>query len=143
MVLPRSIKSKLRLWVVVIFVLTGTAGWMGIWGLLYIQSGAHYESIWALQAALFILVLLCQGFSAWAGWQLSRTLTTELNMLKEYAEKISRGDLKSEVKMAGSDSEIVAVGEALDRLRVSLGKAMDRLTKRSAATPRPPTADEG
>jgi methyl-accepting chemotaxis protein len=93
-----------------------------------------YDWIWVLQVALFLTVAVCQGFSAWAGWQLSRTLTGELNALRESAEKISMGDLKTEVKVATEDAEIVAVGEALDRLRVSLGKAMDRLATRRGAT---------
>jgi len=147
---PRSIKSKLKWWVVIIFVLTGTAGWAGIWGLFYIssritglsgpalggvatQTAQIHEWILALQVALFVTVLLCQAFSAWAGWHLSRSLTSELNALKESAERISLGDLKSEVNVATADVEIVAVGEALDRLRVSLGKAMDRLAAKRAA----------
>ena len=130
------------MWVAVIFLLTGTAGWTGIWGLFYIQKNNLTDEIWVLQATLFVLVFLCQGFSAWAGWKLSKTLTNELNALTESAEKISMGDLKSEVTVDTDDVEIVALGEALDRLRVSLGKAMDRLAKRTAAA-RPAGAQEG
>jgi methyl-accepting chemotaxis protein len=95
-----------------------------------VQTGKLYDWIWVLQVALFLTVAICQGFSAWAGWTLSKTLTGELNALRDSAEKISMGDLKSEVKVATEDAEIIAVGEALDRLRVSLGKAMDRLAAR-------------
>ncbi len=271
MIQPRSIKQKLQWWVVVIFVLTGTAGWMGIWGLLYISRGSQsvtgegveraqragqlegeladvrrgetawlatgdadsrraqgarwasaliamgsgiermtpsdvvspaqlrdlrgayaravaalrstvervdagstldevrptsyaeygrslsalegttramtgrafaavsaqsnrlYGWIFRLQSGLFVTVLICQLFSAWAGWQLSRSLSGELNGLKESAERISMGDLTSEVQVETADLEIVELGHALDRLRVSLGKAMDRLSKRGAA----------
>ncbi len=282
MILPRSIKQKLQWWVAVIFVLTGTAGWMGIWGLLYIARGSQSltgegveraqragqleadlagvrraESEWlaasepserreagarwasslasvrpkldrlsdaasaeqlreltdaqnravtelratvgrvdagepvaavrssamaeygraltALEAGshlmtaraftavsaessvlsgwisrlvlgLFITVLICQIFSAWAGWELSRSVSGELNGLKESAERISMGDLASEVKVTTKDTEIVALGEALDRLRVSLSKAMERLARKSAAAkpafaPAAPPAD--
>lgn len=136
MIQPKSIKSKLKMWVIIIFVLTGTAGWAGIWGLFYFQNGGHSQDIWMLQAILFVLVLACQGFSAWAGWKVSKSLTSELNTLKEFAEQISMGDLKTEVKVDTTDSEIVAVGEALDRLRVSLAKAMERLSRRTG-TPAP------
>lgn len=91
-----------------------------------------------LQAILFATVLVCQLFSAWAGWELARTLAAQLSELKESAERISMGDLKSEVKIEGADVEIHEVGEALDRLRVSLAKAMERLAgkrKEAHATP--------
>jgi HAMP domain-containing protein len=277
MILPKSIKQKLQWWVVVIFVLTGTAGWMGIWGLLYIsrssqsvtgegveqarragqleadlaavrrgesawlaastatergeegarwataltslrgslermrpaasaeqlrelrdahtravtelrttvrrvdagepfpavrtssfaaydsalasleagtrlmtdraftavsaQSSKLYGWIQSLQLGLFIVVALCQVFSAWAGWSLSRSVSGELNGLKESAERISMGDLASEVKVATTDAEIVALGAALDRLRVSLSKAMERLARKpGAARPHSPAA---
>ncbi|MBI4953888.1 MAG: methyl-accepting chemotaxis protein [Myxococcales bacterium] len=104
----------------------------GAFGAIKGQTDRLYDWIWILQIALFATVLVCQVFSAWAGWQLSRTLTGELNALKDNADRISMGDLKNEVKVATTDVEIVALGEALDRLRVSLGKAMDRLAKRSA-----------
>ncbi len=269
MILPRSIKQKLQWWVAVIFVLTGTAGWMGIWGLLYIARGsqsltgegveraqragqleadlagvrraevewlaasepterraagrrwvlslgavradlpelsaavsaakqreltdAQHRALSALQETvgrvdagepvaavrssamaeygraltaleagshlmtaraftavsaessvlsgwisrlvlgLFVTVLICQIFSAWAGWELSRSVSGELNGLKESAERISMGDLASEVKVTTKDTEIVALGEALDRLRVSLSKAMERLARKSGA----------
>lgn len=138
MIQPRSLKAKLQLWVVIIFLLTGTAGWAGIWGLFYFRGSGHDDQMWMLQLALFVLVLLCQGFSAWAGWQFSRTLTGELNALKESAEKISMGDLKSAVTVRTTDVEIVALGQALDRLRVSLGKAMERLARRPSPSQAPP-----
>lgn len=91
-----------------------------------------------LQAILFATVLVCQLFSAWAGWELARTLAAQLGELKESAERISMGDLKSEVKIEGADVEVHEVGEALDRLRVSLAKAMERLAgKRKEAHPAP------
>ncbi|MEI8259562.1 MAG: HAMP domain-containing protein, partial [Deltaproteobacteria bacterium] len=97
------------------------------------QSNLLYGWIFRLQSGLFVVVLICQVFSAWAGWTLSKSLSGELNGLKESAERISMGDLTSEVKVATGDTEIVALGEALDRLRVSLAKAMERLTRRGAA----------
>ncbi len=87
-----------------------------------------------LQAVLFATVLVCQLFSAWAGWELARSLAAQLGELKESAERISMGDLKSEVKIDGADVEIHEVGEALDRLRVSLAKAMERLAGKRKET---------
>jgi len=88
------------------------------------------DGISLLQAVLFATVAICQLFSAWAGWQLARTLGAQLGELKESAERISMGDLASEVKLVGADEELHEVGEALDRLRVSLAKAMERLAAR-------------
>lgn len=104
-------------------------------GNVKVQTGKLYDWNWLLQIALFFTVALTQGFSAWAGWKLSKTVVGELSALKQNAENISMGDLKNEVTVATNDAEIVALAEALDRLRVSLGKAMDRLAaKRAAAT---------
>lgn len=97
------------------------------------ESSGVLELIGVLQIVLFVTVALAQAFSAWAGWRLSRSLSSQLTALKDFAERISLGDLKSEVKIDAADSEVVEVGAALDRLRVSLAKAMERLTARRAA----------
>jgi methyl-accepting chemotaxis protein len=99
------------------------------------QTAAVYERIKILGLGLFATVLLCQLFSAWAGRQLSKTLTSELNSLRDNAERISLGDLKNAVTVSTTDIEIVEVGEALDRLRVSLSKAMERLAAKRAPRP--------
>jgi methyl-accepting chemotaxis protein len=105
----------------------------GSFGAVRAQMGKIFDWIWLLQVFLFVTVGICQGFSAWAGWKLSKSLTSELAALKDSAEKISMGDLKNEVKIDTTDIEIIEVGQALDRLRVSLGKAMDRLAAKRAA----------
>ena len=76
--------------------------------------------------ALLLAVTLC--VTLFLAFSLSRTLVQPIRNLTEAAGQMSLGDLDREIVVSGKD-ELSLLAQALDRMRVSMKMAMDRLQK--------------
>lgn len=78
---------------------------------------------------LALLTLLGLGLAWWLANLAARRITGPLERLVEVADAISLGDLTRPVRMERND-EIGDLAQALERMRLSLEAAMDRLRRR-------------
>ena len=76
--------------------------------------------------SLLLAVTLC--VTLFLAFSLSRTLVQPIRNLTVAADQMSLGDLDREIALSGKD-ELGRLAQALDRMRVSMKMAMDRLQK--------------
>lgn len=101
------------------------------WTLIVQQD--HDEAYAAANAALTKALLLL-GVTLFAvviiALLLARRMSTPIQHLTAIADEISRGKLDAEIVETGRNDEIGALARGIERMRVSLQMAIDRLRKR-------------
>ena len=76
-----------------------------------------------------VVSTLALAISIWAAYTISRNLTQAAVHLSDAAESISRGDLDVQIDVhTGDEMEVLA--ESIERMRVSLKAAIERLRMR-------------
>ncbi|MBI4749834.1 MAG: HAMP domain-containing protein [Acidobacteria bacterium] len=76
--------------------------------------------------AIFVVVL---GLAIFAAFYFSQRLTQPIILLTEASNRISLGELDESIAVGGSD-EIGQLAESLERMRISLKSAIERLRRR-------------
>jgi signal transduction histidine kinase len=69
-----------------------------------------------------ILLVFASGMAMVLGYFLSTTITERIHLLKDAAEKLAKGDLKTRVPVQGSD-EVAALAKAFNQMAEQLQKA--------------------
>lgn len=72
---------------------------------------------------IFFVNILVLGIILWI---LNRYVFSPINVLKEHADKISKGEIDDRIPVKGED-EIGELAKAFERMRISIKKVMDLL----------------
>ncbi len=91
---------------------------------------AQLNAMLAVAVGAGILALVTAGLSAYV---ISRGITRAARHLAAAAESISRGDLDVPIEVKTGD-EMQDLADSIDRMRISLKAAIERLRRRQAAT---------
>jgi HAMP domain-containing protein len=94
-----------------------------------ITSANTQTNIWRILGSVALLSLVPLALASLLAIVAVRPITRRVSYLTQRANDISRGNLSDMVELKGND-ELSELGEALERLRVSMQSALDRLRRR-------------
>ncbi len=94
-----------------------------------ITSETTQTNIWRILGSVALLSLVPLALASLLAIFAIRPVTRRVSYLTQRANDISRGNLSDMVELKGND-ELSELGEALERLRVSMQSALDRLRRR-------------
>jgi HAMP domain-containing protein len=94
-----------------------------------ITGNTVQTNIWRVLGSVALLSLVPLALASLLAILAIRPITRRVAYLTQRANDISRGNLGESVEMTGND-ELSQLGEALERLRVSMQSALDRLRRR-------------
>lgn len=103
-------------------------------GLLYrvaVGTPARGSSPWLTLLPLLLGGLLSMALGYWLAQQAAQRIVQPINRLVQAADAISMGDLRQSVTPEAND-EVGDLAQALERMRLSLDAAMERLRRRRA-----------
>jgi HAMP domain-containing protein len=86
-------------------------------------------NFWQLLGRIALFSLIPFALATLLAVLATRPITNRIHYLTQRAEEISRGQLSKSIEMKGND-ELSALAEALERLRVSMQGALERLRRR-------------
>jgi methyl-accepting chemotaxis protein len=94
-----------------------------------ITATTAQTNIWRVLGSVALLSLIPLALASLFAIFAVRPITRRVSYLTQRANDISRGNLAESVELSGND-ELSQLGEALERLRVSMQSALDRLRRR-------------
>jgi HAMP domain-containing protein len=94
-----------------------------------ITGSTAQTNIWRVLGSVALLSLVPLALASLLAILAIRPITRRVAYLTQRANDISRGNLGESVELTGND-ELSQLGEALERLRVSMQSALDRLRRR-------------
>lgn len=112
---------------IVTYHLTLSQGWK-----LIVQQDVDeaYAKVRQAQQKALLLLLVTLVAVLIVALLLAKRLSTPIRRLTAVADEISRGNLEAEITETGRRDEIGALAKAIERMRISLRMAFDRLRKR-------------
>ncbi len=94
-----------------------------------ITNASTQTNIWRILGSVALLSLIPLALASLLAIFAIRPITKRVSYLTQRANDISRGHLADMVELKGND-ELSELGEALERLRVSMQSALERLRRR-------------